>query len=61
MEVMEMADKVQRDRLNAYVEPITTKTIQEVKEQYQKELGVKLTIGQAVDIMAKQYRENKGS
>lgn len=56
-----MADKVQRDRLNAYVEPITTKTIQEVKEQYQKELGVKLTIGQAVDIMAKQYRENKGS
>lgn len=56
-----MAEKQQRDRLNAYVEPSTTKTIDDVKELYQNELGVKLTIGQAVDILAKTYRESKGS
>ena len=56
-----MAEKQQRDRLNAYVETSTTKTINDVKEQYQNELGVKLTIGQAVDILAKTYREIKRS
>lgn len=56
-----MTEKQQRDRLNAYVDPSTTKTIDDVKEQYKKELGVKLTIGQVVDILAKSYRESKGS
>lgn len=56
-----MAEKQQRDRLSAYVDSSTTKTIEDVKKQYQSELGVKLTIGQAVDILAKMYREKKES
>lgn len=48
----------ERDRLNAYVDPDTTKTIEMVKQDYQKQ-GVKLTIGQCVDIMARVYQNSK--
>lgn len=50
----------ERDRLNAYVEPDTTKIIEFVKKKHQEEFGVKLTIGQCVDIMARAWQlENK--
>lgn len=51
--------KVLRDRLSAYVTPDTTKTIDLLREKYLSELGVKLTIGQAVDILVKQGMETK--
>lgn len=56
-----MADKkVQRDRLNAYVMPDTTKIINEIKQEKMEEMGIKLTIGQCVDILAKAYMSDKG-
>ena len=54
-----MAEKVERDRLSAYVEPITTKLIEDVKKQHFEEFGVKLTIGQVVDLVFKFYANNK--
>lgn len=59
-EVFKMSgDKIQRDRLNAYVDPDTTKIISEIKQKQFEELGVKFTIGQCVDYLAKNYKDKK--
>ena len=46
---------LQRDRLNAYVEPDTTEIIEKVKEKLFEETGLRITIGMAVDYIAKYY------
>ena len=54
-----MSEKIQRDRLNAYVMPDTTEIINEIKKEQMKEVGVKLTIGQCVDLLARAYKKSK--
>lgn len=47
----------QRDRLNAYVEPATTKAIQDLQLKLFEETGLRVTIGQAVDYFVKFYQK----
>lgn len=55
-----MVKKVERDRLNAYVEPATTKVIEEVKKEMYEQTGARFTIGQCVDYLARLYKKEKG-
>lgn len=55
-----MTKKVERDRLNAYVEPVTTKVIEEVKKDMYEQTGARFTIGQCVDYLARLYKKEKG-
>jgi len=49
---------VKRDRLSAYVEPETTELIAEIQRAEKTRTGYRITIGQAVDYLAEQYRRN---
>lgn len=54
-----MAEKIQRDRLNAYVMPDTTKILNDIKKEHIETMGIKLTLGQCVDLLAKAYEKSK--
>lgn len=48
----------EKDRLSAYVTSDTTKMINDFKDKYRAETGLKLTIGQAVDFLVKKATES---
>jgi len=55
---MTQEQDTKRDRLNAYVEPETTKLIAKIQQELKDMYGVRFTIGQAVDYLATQFIKN---
>lgn len=55
-----MADEIKRDRMNGYVDPKTTEVIEMIKKEQLEENFLRVTYGQAIDIMAAAYKQGKG-
>lgn len=56
----DLNDGIKRDRLSGYVEPETTEVINQVKEELKEKVGFRVSIGQAVDYIAREYKKGKG-